>query len=305
MNGDIIGEVRQFNRFYTGVLGLLDRSILDSEFSLAEARVLYELHEGGPRMAKALSESLRIDKSYLSRMLRKLENKGFIRKLPSRSDGRANDLALTEKGIQVIRNLNMRSDRQIGSLLYALTAEQREEIRASMETIRAQFAKAKAVSIRPYIAKDIPFVIEEQIRLYECEYGLGSDAWKTYVTDGVKQFTERFDSAKDCMLILEYAGQTAGCIAITHAGEETAQLRFFFLGSAVRGQGLGGRLMELAVAFCRERGYRQVFLWTFSRLCAARHLYLRHGFQMTQTRENSDWGQTVLEERWELPILSP
>lgn len=302
MNGDIVSDVRQFNRFYTGVLGLLDRTILDSGFSLSEARVIYELNACGPCMAKELTDRLGIDKSYLSRMLGRLVKFGLVGKLPSPGDGRASDLALTETGIETVRELNVKSDQQIGRLLYVLTAAQRMEIRAAMETIQLQLEKAKAVTIRPYTQADIPFVIRDQIRLYETEYGFSSDAWKTYVADAVNRLVERFDSTLDCMLILEYNGSPAGCIAITHAEGETAQLRFFFLGDAVRGLGLGGRLMELAVVFCREKEYKRIFLWTCSKLHAARHLYQKHGFHITQTQENDDWGQTVLEERWDVSL---
>ncbi len=301
-NEDIVNGVRQFNRFYTGVLGLLDRTILDSGFSLSEARVLYELSENGPCMAKALMDGLGIDKSYLSRMLGRFAKLGLVRKRPSPSDGRASELVLTETGAAAMRELNARSDRQIGKLLYALTSAQQAELRAAMEAIQTRLMQAKAFTIRSFTNADIPFVIGDQIKLYAAEYGFTSEAWKAYVADGVNRLVERFDSAKDCMLILEYNGVPAGCIAITHAEGQTAQLRFFFLGDAARGKGLGGRLMELAVAFCREKEYKRIFLWTFSKLYAARHLYQKHGFYITQTRESGDWGQTVLEERWELSL---
>jgi GNAT superfamily N-acetyltransferase len=104
------------------------------------------------------------------------------------------------------------------------------------------------------------------------------------------------------MYILEYNGVSAGCIAITHTESKTAQLRFFFVDAAVRGLGIGRKLMDLAIEFCRRKNYQHVFLWTFSQLDAARHLYANHGFQITDTQKSDHWGKAILEERWDLDL---
>ena len=118
----------------------------------------------------------------------------------------------------------------------------------------------------------------------------------------VLALTDRFDGARDCMYIVELRGVPAGCIAIAHTGNGSAQLRFFFLEKAARGLGLGGRLMDLAIAFCKEKNYRHVFLWTCSKLDAARYLYGKYGFRIAETKENSDWGGPMVEELWELDM---
>ena len=66
--------------------------------------------------------------------------------------------------------------------------------------------------------------------------------------------------------------------------------------------GAGQRLFDQALAFCREKGYRRVFLWTVSAQKAARQLYAARGFTITETGENSEWGVPVLEERWDLAL---
>jgi hypothetical protein len=84
------------------------------------------------------------------------------------------------------------------------------------------------VTIRPFTGSDVDFVISGQLALYKSEYGFTSDIWKAYLTDGVQTFVKYFDPENDCMYILEYRGIPSGCVAITHAGAATAQLRFFF-----------------------------------------------------------------------------
>jgi GNAT superfamily N-acetyltransferase len=172
-----------------------------------------------------------------------------------------------------------------------------------MKSIKKQRAKATSNSIiRPFKETDVDFVISRQLALYEREYGFTSEIWRAYLTDGVRNFVNQFDSKRDCMFILNNNGVPLGCIAITHADEATAQLRFFFLEPEIRGLGAGRKLIDQAIEFCREKEYRRVFLWTFSTLAAARHLYDSKGFRITETHENSDWGKPVLEERWNLDL---
>src|SRR5262245_13499307 len=106
MKSDTIEEVRKFNRFYTNLLGLLDRHLLRSAFSLPEARALYELSRHSGASAKEIGESLKMDKGYLSRILSEFERKGLLARMKSKSDGRASKLSLTAKGKSEFRKIN-------------------------------------------------------------------------------------------------------------------------------------------------------------------------------------------------------
>ncbi|RPI40577.1 MAG: GNAT family N-acetyltransferase [Methanoregulaceae archaeon] len=104
------------------------------------------------------------------------------------------------------------------------------------------------------------------------------------------------------MYIAENDALPCGCIAITHTDDGTAQIRFYFIEQELRGRGAGHQLIDRAIDFCRDAKYGRIFLWTFSTLAAARHLYASRGFQMTDSHVNNDWGEPVLEERWELAL---
>src|SRR6185437_3967904 len=93
-----IQDMRAFNRWYTDVIGLLNRHLLDSNYNLSEARLLYELHKAGTLQASQVMGLMHIDKSYLSRMLKRLEKERLVSRKQSREDGRAAMLSLTEKG---------------------------------------------------------------------------------------------------------------------------------------------------------------------------------------------------------------
>lgn len=298
-----VATIRDFNRFYTNILGLLNRHVLDSDYSLTEARILFELCELGRCSANTLCAKLHIDKSYLSRILTRFEKEGLLVKEASDQDGRINLLAPSAPGLATMQELAEKSNEQITQWLMRLNDSECGEIRAAMTTLKRHFFKATgAMVIRPYTKNDLAFVISRQIHLYETEYGFTTAAWKAYVTDCVHKLADHFDARKDCLYILEYNGVPAGCIAVAHAGDETAQLRFFFVEAELRGLGAGRQLIDLALAFCREKQYRHVFLLTCDQLDAARHLYRENGFRITSTEVTSDWGTTIVEERWDLDL---
>ena len=162
--------------------------------------------------------------------------------------------------------------------------------------------KSPGFALRPFRKSDLGYVIRGQLALYAAEYGFTSEIWIAYLTGGVRDFSENFDRARDCMYIAEHNRIPCGGIAITHADDGTAQLRFYFMEKKFRGRGAGRRLIDRAIAFCRTAGYGQVFLWTFSSLDAARHLYAATGFRITDTHVNNEWGKSILEEKWELEL---
>lgn len=130
-----IAHIRAFNRFYTDLIGLLDKHLLQSDYSLAEARILYEIHVGQPISASQIMATMHIDKSYLSRVLKKLEKDGLIRKTSSERDARTTLLSLTSEGIAVFTTLNEASDTQINALLSTLPAAQHQELVQHMQAI--------------------------------------------------------------------------------------------------------------------------------------------------------------------------
>src|SRR5262245_3892117 len=107
-----VSAIREFSRFYTGRIGVLDEHLLDSEFSLAEARIIYELAQQGAINASRLNQTLGLDPGYLSRLIAGLHRRKLVAKRPSKTDGRQSELALTEKGRKIFTGLDRRSSEQ-------------------------------------------------------------------------------------------------------------------------------------------------------------------------------------------------
>lgn len=300
---DAITEIRGFNRFYTNILGLLDQKTLESGYSLTEARILFEISKTEVCMANQLCSVLDIDRSYMSRIIRKFEKEGIVTREVDDADNRNMKIQLTKKGIELFHELNNRSNKQIEELLSKMEMGDEEKLIGAMRVIKKYFTIAtKNIKIRPYMEEDIKYVIDRQISLYETERQFTTQIWKDYLIKGVICLVEKFDEEKDCMLILECDGNAMGCVAITHGEEKIAQLRYFFIEPELRGLGVGTKLLNQALDFCRERNYEHVFLWTVSAQESARTLYKKAGFNITETSENNNWGVPVLEEKWELEL---
>ncbi|SFN19376.1 DNA-binding transcriptional regulator, MarR family [Chitinophaga sp. YR627] len=132
----IIDSIRAFNRYYTGLIGLLDDHLLNSDYSLVEARILYEIHTNQPVSASQIMTEIQIDKGYLSRVLKQFEKTGLILKEVSSEDARITLVSLTDKGDQLFNELNDTSNRQIAGLIKKLTKEQQQQLAGHMQAIR-------------------------------------------------------------------------------------------------------------------------------------------------------------------------
>lgn len=300
---DVITEIRGFNRFYTNILGLLDQHIIDSGYSLTEARIIFEIGKTDTCTANQLCSILDIDRSYMSKIINKFEKQQLVNRTICSTDNRNIEIHMTDKGKAVLHELEKNANRQIEELILKLNNAEWEELINGIRVVKKYFSRAtKSIKIRPYREDDIPYVIDRQLSLYEAERNFTTDIWKKYLTQGVLALVERFDSEKDCIFILECNGSPAGCVAITHTKDNMAQLRYFFLEPELRGLGVGTDLLNKALSFCREKKYSHVFLWTVSAQETARILYKKAGFEITETSENESWGIPVLEEKWDLDL---
>jgi N-acetylglutamate synthase-like GNAT family acetyltransferase len=147
---------------------------------------------------------------------------------------------------------------------------------------------------------DIGSIVYMHGTIYAREFGFNS-RFEAYVAGPLAEFVLK-NSPKERLWIAERGGEIVGCVAIVAAAEKIAQLRWFLVDPAARGGGLGSKLLDQAVAFCREVGYTSVILWTVSALGGAARLYQRAGFRKIEEYPSNDWAVSVLEEKFELRL---
>jgi DNA-binding MarR family transcriptional regulator len=136
MKAHHIKEIRSFNRFYTNIIGLLDKHVLNSAYSLPEVRIMYELYHQPDLTASHIIGMIDIDKGYLSRVLRSFEKNGLMGKLPSPTDGRSVTLYLTTKGRKEFETLNTAADKHIMDSFRNLSEKNCNDLIRKMNEIR-------------------------------------------------------------------------------------------------------------------------------------------------------------------------
>ncbi len=122
------------------------------------------------------------------------------------------------------------------------------------------------------------------------------------VATEMAEFLACFDPARDGFWIAAAEDRIVGAVAINGQEAETvgARLRWLIVEPEYQGRGLGKRLIQEAVAFCRRARFRRVWLTTFAGLDVARRLYERQGFRILEEQEDAHWGKTVREQTFDL-----
>jgi DNA-binding MarR family transcriptional regulator/GNAT superfamily N-acetyltransferase len=304
---DAVSAFRRFNRAYTRVIGLLDESLVQSGFSLTEARVLFELAMRAKSSAGEIAAELSLDSGYLSRILRKFAESGVLARGTSRADARQAVLRLTRKGKAAFADLDRRSAAQAREMLERLTPLRSADLIRSMhaiEGILAEDSQSRAPFIlRPHRSGDIGWVIARHGALYAQEYGWDA-RFEALVAGIAADFLACFDPARERCWIAERDADPLGTIMLVRDRErdDTCKLRLLLVEPSARGLGLGRALVRECVAFARACGYRRMTLWTQSILEGAHHLYREAGFRLVAEVPHRAWGVELVGQTWDLDL---
>ncbi|MFC1564215.1 GNAT family N-acetyltransferase [candidate division KSB1 bacterium] len=300
-----VNTVRRFNRFYTGKIGLLEKSLLKSGFPLTQARILYELAHREKCTSNDLVKELGIDQGYVSRILKKFEKDGLVRKNVSRNDMRQKFLVLTGKGKIAFRDLDERSKNENTALLRSLSDEDQDRVVKAMEAIE-EILKNKKDSSEPYIIRphkpgDIGWIIQRHGALYAEEYGW-DETFETLCAGILVKFIEKYDPKRERIWIAERDGRKVGTVTLADTGDNIGQLRLLIVEPEARGKGLGYRLIRECIDFAKSNGYKIIKLWTQKNLLEARYLYEKAGFKLIQEEPHHSFGHDLVAEIWELVL---
>jgi DNA-binding MarR family transcriptional regulator/GNAT superfamily N-acetyltransferase len=291
-----VSEIRAFNRFYTKVIGVLQSGMLDSPYSLAECRVLFELGHAGRLETGELRALLGLDAGYLSRILTRLEGDGLIAKERAATDARKQVVRLTAAGTESFGLLDTRSDAEAERLLATLPEPGQERLVTSMATIRTLLEGAgerEPYVIRPLRTGDLSWVVYRHGVLYSREYGWGMDFERL-----VARIIGAYDPSRDMGWIAEVGGEPAGCVFCVREDDTTARLRLLLVEPSARGLGLGGRLVGECLRHAKAEGYKRITLMTRDCLDSARRIYQAAGFELESEHKETENGVEVTEQEW-------
>src|ERR1700681_1677836 len=229
-----VAAVRRFSRFYTRRIGLLQDGMLASPFSLAEARVLYELAQRRTTTASALAGELGLDPGYLSRMLRGFSERGLIARSAAPDDRRHTLLSLTARGRKAYAPLEKGSNEVVAGMLDALPAADQDRVVAAMGAVERLIGehgaerRAPGYTLRPPAPGDLGWVVARHGVLYAQERGWGM-RFEGLVAEIVAQFAATCDPARERCWIADIDGEPVGCVFVVKASDEVAKLRLLLV----------------------------------------------------------------------------
>jgi DNA-binding MarR family transcriptional regulator/N-acetylglutamate synthase-like GNAT family acetyltransferase len=299
-----VSEIRAFNRFYTRKIGVVD-GMASSPFSLAEARVLYELAHCHQPTATDIRKELGLDAGYLSRILREFERRKLVTRTQSKTDERQKFLTLTPKGRKAFAPLDARSNRVVAAMIEKLAPAERDRLTDAAQTIRTLLGD-RPEPRTPYLLRqhepgDMGWIVERQGILYVREYGW-DPTFEGLAAEIVAKFIKEYDPKRERCWIAEKDGVRIGAVFVAKGSEEVAKLRLLHVEPGARGLGIGKRLVEECVRFARQVGYKKMTLWTQSVLLAARHIYAQAGFRLVREEKHHSFGHDLVGETWELSL---
>ncbi|HSF18890.1 MAG TPA: helix-turn-helix domain-containing GNAT family N-acetyltransferase [Vicinamibacteria bacterium] len=297
-----VEAVRRFGRFYTRRIGALREGLLESPFSLTEARVIYELAHKEMATASEISEELGLDAGYLSRVLRSFGKRGLVQRKPDANDGRQYHLWLSERGQEAFARLNAASSREIDVMLRELSERDQARLVEAMSTIEKLLGSSPPrhapYLLRPPQPGDMGWVVQRHGTLYAQEYGW-DETFEALVAGIVAKFIQNFDPRRERCWIAEKDGENAGSVFVVKHTKTVAKLRLLLVEPRARGLGIGRRLVEECVRFARERGYKKMTLWTNDVLHAARHIYEAVGFELVREENHHSFGHDLVGQTWD------
>lgn len=296
--------IRRFNRFYTKAFGLLQKRLLDSPYSLAEARVLYDLANNTPLTARDIAADLMLDAGYLSRIIKRFETDGLLQRERCTKDGRSQQLTLTPQGRSEATRMADLANEEVSLMTAHLNEDQRKELVSALQTVESTLtgqSLQRTLIIRNHRPGDAGWVIEMHGKFYAREYGFNQN-FEALVARIVADFLTNHDATRERFWVAEIDGKPVGSIFLIRENDTVAKLRLLLLAPEARGLGLGGKLVEECINFARTAGYGRVELWTNAVLTAARHLYEKAGFYLVREETHTDFGMPQLGQFWRLDL---
>ncbi|QMU57256.1 MAG: GNAT family N-acetyltransferase [Boseongicola sp.] len=297
---ETLDAIRSFNRSFTQRLSLLSRNYLDSDLSVTEARVLFEICTGPPATAREFAIRLDIDEGYLSRLLNGFDNHGWITRRRSQSDARKQDISATEAGQNALAPLH---DKSRADITRRLAGRDLKGIARSMNALNVQISgiDLAAVQLRGLGPGDAGWLIQHHAEHYAASDGFDA-SFEALVAEVLAEFLRSPNQMDRAWIAHSDSLRLGSIFCVQTDTPKVAQLRLFYLTPPARGLGLGQRLLNACINHARNHGNHTLKLWTHETHRAATQLYKRSGFRMIASEPVHHFGQDCIQQNWELPL---
>jgi DNA-binding MarR family transcriptional regulator/GNAT superfamily N-acetyltransferase len=310
-DASLISAVRVASRTLVRQLGLMRQTIAGTDLSLSAVHAIIEIGRAGSLSSRDLCDSLQLEKSTISRLVKSLAEREEVRESRSHQDLRVKRLQLTARGKRLLKAIDHFGEAQVSSAFACLDTE--AQLRGLNGLQDYALALQAAASTKPQASvTQSPFTIHcgyrpaiiartvEMVHLHmhrHFDFGL---AFEARIAADLAEFMTRIDAPENETWHAELNGSIVGGISIDgqDLGAGRAHLRWFVVSDGIRGGGIGKALLAQALAFCDQRRFAETHLWTVRGLDAARKLYQSHGFELTEEYYGDQWGKRILEQKF-------
>ncbi|WP_076658898.1 helix-turn-helix domain-containing GNAT family N-acetyltransferase [Yoonia rosea] len=303
-----IDKVRAVSRAIVRELGFMQKGLAGTDLSPSAVHTILELGYGTVTKASDLGDMLHLEKSTVSRLVQKLTEDGLIEAKSNHADRRTRQLDLTKNGRVLLKTLEEFGRMQMRSAFEHLSNDDLTKVEAGL----ALFAKAlrglgssasgsTAVEIRQgYYSSVIASVVGLHATYYATNYGFGA-VFERKVATEMSEFMGRLESPMNTTFSAFLGETLLGSVSLDgeDLGKGVGHLRWFIVSPESQGMGIGNLLLEKATSFVDATGFDRTRLWTFKGLDTARHLYEKHGFELTRETPGRQWGTEVIEQEFE------
>lgn len=302
----LIEKIRSASRLMVRELGFMHTTLAATGYPPSSVHTIVELGNRQSLTAGELVEMLGLEKSSVSRMVRKLIEAGEIEEIAHEQDARAKRLRLTAQGQDTLRTIDAFATQQVVAAMSHLSNEQCQTVSEGIASYAValhahRLGTAPPAPAQLEIARGYrPGVIGRIVQMHADYYARHSNfgqLFESLVASDMAELMGRLHNPRNEVWVVLDGERIVGSIAIDGEGEGgSAVLRCFILDDSARGQGAGRRLLAEAMKFCDEWGFSSTILWTFQGLDAARKLYEAFGFRLEQEQEGQQWGRQVIEQ---------
>jgi DNA-binding MarR family transcriptional regulator/GNAT superfamily N-acetyltransferase len=298
----IVPRIRAFNRDFSQLMGLLDPHYMGSDMSLVEARVLYEIRESQPALARDIAATLNLDPGYLSRIVARLVKRGWIER-GTGEDARQRPLSLTSLGEQNYLKLDQVTAAETAKMISQHGEDGARRIGALLnEASELLFENPPSDwTMRTFRPGDMGIISARQAILYREGWGWDYQL-EALIGEITVSFLRDFKEGREQCWVAERDGRMLGAVFLVEEDEDAARLRLLHVEPQARGLGIGAALVHQCTLFAREAGYQRVTLWTHAVLHSARRIYAAEGYEVTSTHEHDDFGRMEVSEHWMLEL---
>jgi DNA-binding MarR family transcriptional regulator/N-acetylglutamate synthase-like GNAT family acetyltransferase len=301
-----IDLVRAASRQLVRELGFMNSSIAGTDLPPSAVHALIEIDARDGITASDLGELLRLEKSSVSRMLRKLVLGGEVVEVPDEHDRRTKILSLSPAGRQRVVGIHGFACAQVASALGQLGPEQRQTVLHGLQLYGAALATSRderAPALPPNIVAGYrPGLVARITEMHMLRYarlGFGQK-FESYIAGGLSEFCDRLEKPCNAIWLVLQDERIVGSVAIDgeDLGAGVAHLRWYIVDDDVRASGAGRGLLDEAMAFLDEKHFTETHLWIFADLSAAQYSFESYGFEWVEQGRGSQWGKEVVAQRF-------